>query len=306
MKKQKLSDVELDEVSLVDRPANRKARIVLAKRYDGFAEDLDDVEKASNETDGLKLIIGFKPEGGSEIQSVVFDTDKWTEERAKKWLKDHKMKVGDLDKPKSGNTLRFRQHDPSEYSRFRVIIPGRHVSKALRRNSSWGAVENAVREALEDRFKSDQISGEPIAVPYIRDIWKDNVVVEHDGNLYRIPYQISYDDDGPVATLGDAVPVRLVYQDVSKNTADQASDGVQIPAENLFRIGRLAAGISQLKYRLSKAQRLTLGRMGGPLAGGPGGWCVCPKCGYKARHTTSKPCNKIRCPKCGALMVRRV
>jgi len=34
MKKQKLSDVELDEVSLVDRPANRKARIVLAKRYE--------------------------------------------------------------------------------------------------------------------------------------------------------------------------------------------------------------------------------------------------------------------------------
>jgi len=46
------------------------------------------------------------------------------------------------------------------------------------------------------------------------------------------------------------------------------------------------------------------GRMGGPLAGGPGGECVCPSCGEKAPHTAGQPCNRMKCPKCGAPMTR--
>lgn len=46
------------------------------------------------------------------------------------------------------------------------------------------------------------------------------------------------------------------------------------------------------------------GRMGGPLAGGPGGECVCPKCGQKAPHTTGRPCADMTCPKCGTPMRR--
>ena len=48
-----------------------------------------------------------------------------------------------------------------------------------------------------------------------------------------------------------------------------------------------------------------LGRMGGPEAGGPGGQCVCPKCGYKAPHDTGEPCYEMTCPKCGAKMTRQ-
>jgi hypothetical protein len=46
------------------------------------------------------------------------------------------------------------------------------------------------------------------------------------------------------------------------------------------------------------------GRMGGPLAAGPDGYCVCPKCSYKVEHTAGKPCNQQKCPKCGTQMVR--
>lgn len=46
------------------------------------------------------------------------------------------------------------------------------------------------------------------------------------------------------------------------------------------------------------------GRMGGPLAAGPGGECVCPKCGQKAPHTTGRPCTDMTCPKCGTPMRR--
>ena len=46
------------------------------------------------------------------------------------------------------------------------------------------------------------------------------------------------------------------------------------------------------------------GRMGGPFAGGPGGRCTCPKCGYEEPHMRGQPCNQTKCPACGALMTR--
>ena len=45
------------------------------------------------------------------------------------------------------------------------------------------------------------------------------------------------------------------------------------------------------------------GRMGG-FAAGPGGSCVCPKCGTKATHQIGVPCFQQKCPKCGSLMRR--
>jgi len=46
------------------------------------------------------------------------------------------------------------------------------------------------------------------------------------------------------------------------------------------------------------------GRMEGLLAAGPGGRCVCPKCGMKADHETGQPCSEVNCPKCGTPMTR--
>jgi len=47
------------------------------------------------------------------------------------------------------------------------------------------------------------------------------------------------------------------------------------------------------------------GRMRGTMAGaGPGGDCVCPKCGARVSHRLGAPCLKICCPKCGTQMVR--
>ena len=37
---------------------------------------------------------------------------------------------------------------------------------------------------------------------------------------------------------------------------------------------------------------------------GPGGDCICPKCGAKAKHTVGSPCYEKACPKCGAKMTR--
>jgi len=48
-----------------------------------------------------------------------------------------------------------------------------------------------------------------------------------------------------------------------------------------------------------------VGRMGGTKAGsGPGGQCVCPSCGATVAHKIGVACYQIKCPKCGAAMVR--
>ena len=45
------------------------------------------------------------------------------------------------------------------------------------------------------------------------------------------------------------------------------------------------------------------GRMGG-AAQGPGGNCVCPKCGKTYPHKVSVPCFKRKCDKCGEKLTR--
>jgi hypothetical protein len=47
------------------------------------------------------------------------------------------------------------------------------------------------------------------------------------------------------------------------------------------------------------------GRGGGTKPGsGPGGNCVCPKCGHTEPHQVGKRCIDIACSKCGTKMVR--
>ena len=46
------------------------------------------------------------------------------------------------------------------------------------------------------------------------------------------------------------------------------------------------------------------GRLAGPLAGGAGGNCLCPKCGNRESHERGVPCLQKQCTKCGAAMTR--
>jgi uncharacterized paraquat-inducible protein A len=37
---------------------------------------------------------------------------------------------------------------------------------------------------------------------------------------------------------------------------------------------------------------------------GRGGYCICPKCDYRAPHQRGIPCQEQRCPNCGAKLMR--
>jgi len=57
------------------------------------------------------------------------------------------------------------------------------------------------------------------------------------------------------------------------------------------------------KYIMAEIIRPGRGRMGG-FGFGPGGECICPKCGTKIPHQRGVPCYQHKCPKCGIMMTR--
>ena len=57
-------------------------------------------------------------------------------------------------------------------------------------------------------------------------------------------------------------------------------------------------------YKMVQSTEGSSGRMGGPLAGGPGGVCKCIKCGHEVPHQRGIPCSQTTCPKCSSLMTR--
>jgi predicted Fe-Mo cluster-binding NifX family protein len=63
--------------------------------------------------------------------------------------------------------------------------------------------------------------------------------------------------------------------------------------------GRRGGGQSQ-----GRGMGRGFGRMGGPAAAGPGGFCICSKCGEKVPHAAGQPCIQVVCPKCGGAMTR--
>ena len=296
-KQNRLTAVELDEISLVDQGAAQGAKVVLMKRAEvcekreGCAvlkmkdkdmkacamkadkcphmemeEEEEEVEKAPK---GIQFSIGFKEGGGSEIQSVVFDSEKWTPEEARQWLKDHDMVSDKLDeKP---NTLRFRQKDPEGYARFRMITPGTQVAKALRAKDSWQRVQAAVDLAVRQKYQPETTPG-MIAASYlfIRDFFEDSVIVEQDGKTWRVDYEVARDDNGELqVSLGEKMPVEIVYQDVKK--ADAPPEEPEVPAELLFRLGKVQAQVAEVNRRVDKMNSCHSAADGKFCSGGGGG-----------------------------------
>jgi len=79
---------------------------------------------------------------------------------------------------------------------------------------------------------------------------------------------------------------------------------VGINQEEYFMNGRRRGGMGSDGGQGQGRGGQGRGRMGGPLAGGAGGACLCPKCGHREPHELGAPCLQKQCPKCGTAMTR--
>jgi hypothetical protein len=73
--------------------------------------------------------------------------------------------------------------------------------------------------------------------------------------------------------------------------------------------------INSFRNRFGRRERRGWGRGAGQGQGhgrgggneptsGPGGHCVCPKCGHKEIHVAGQRCLDRSCPQCGTKMIR--
>jgi predicted Fe-Mo cluster-binding NifX family protein len=88
--------------------------------------------------------------------------------------------------------------------------------------------------------------------------------------------------------------------------ADQASGFKTVPGRMAWK-GGCTMMFAQRQGGGGGAGRGGSGQGGGRGGGfrpGPGGMCLCPACGEKAAHQQGTPCMQMKCPKCGAAMVR--
>jgi len=92
-----------------------------------------------------------------------------------------------------------------------------------------------------------------------------------------------------------------LLNDARKKLADALINGKSIKIEGgIFKMEPIRGnGLGR-----GRGRGFGRGRMGGPVAAGPDGYCVCPKCGYKEIHKPGIPCYEKTCPKCGENMVR--
>ena len=119
-----------------------------------------------------------------------------------------------------------------------------------------------------------------------------------------------------ILTRGELEAVRLV--DHEEMEQGQASKKMKISQPTLSRLlksarKKIAEALihgNSIKIQggdfemVGKGVRMGRGRMGGPVAGGPGGICKCPKCGYEELQVRGQPCMQKKCPKCSTKMIR--
>lgn len=95
---------------------------------------------------------------GMEAQSILFAADKWTDAKAKKWLRDHGFKTPKVHK--TANYLRYRQAPPDRYKKGQYateplsgskgILAVFGCPKASRKNPASGDIKKA--RSLFKRF----------------------------------------------------------------------------------------------------------------------------------------------------------
>ena len=113
-----------------------------------------------------------------------------------------------------------------------------------------------------------------------------------------------------ILTREEAEAIRLI--DYEKTDQAKAAKKMQVSQPTLSRILKSAREKTADALINGKAIKIQGGDfkmvqprgMGGGFAAGPGGNCVCQKCGHKEAQIRGQPCMDKKCPKCSSQMTR--
>lgn len=247
--KYKLSNLELDEVSLVDHGANQLAKVVLFKRDDvkkcgscGGTCKSEDACDGKKPPKGVKLKVGYMEKGGSDLQAVTFDKALWTLATAAAWLEEHHLVSKTMQE--TDGLLEYTQEPPEQFNKHRTFTPGVQICKALKLKESYMQIQNLVDAAVRQKFQP----ADGKSYCWVRDLFSDYAVFEQDGKTWQVPYELKRAVDGSLTvTLGDRTPVEVVYQEIGKK------------AKENDEVKKRATAI-QLRSRLSKLRMRSIAK----------------------------------------------
>lgn len=62
----------------------------------------------------------------SKVQAVILNKKYFDRNKSIKWIKDNGFKLKKIHE--TGNSFRFRQHNPNKFEKFRTVSPKRGIS----------------------------------------------------------------------------------------------------------------------------------------------------------------------------------
>lgn len=109
-------------------------------------------EENAGAGEGIKFVLGIRGSGRarkSRTQSVLFDKQLWTVDRAKAWLRKHGYNAGTVDEGgEHAGYHRFRQLSPKLFSEFAVIEPGHKPRSGAAMNKEETGFERCERQVV--------------------------------------------------------------------------------------------------------------------------------------------------------------
>lgn len=173
-----------------------------------------------------------KVTNGSSVQSVLFDTKKWTVSEAKQWLKDNDFSGLSVDTGEDKKYYRFRQHNPENFKRFRTIDAGESSLgiklivgfTKLKKTNEEILNLNSISEYMDKMgYNEDTINVityivENIDMKDFRDIMKilDKVLWETDSKMYEDTKNLMFTKSKLDKTLFEKKSVKLFKESLDK------------------------------------------------------------------------------------------
>lgn len=273
--------------------------------------DPDDFQQDSfrtitiSEDDGIQAVIG-RPEGETttEIQTYIFDKEKWTTATAQSWVDEHEGKsVNWSQVVESVRTVVDRNYNPKDGPWDYWVESVYDNYTVIRYGGKDGVVYYQVEYSLEDGEitlapRSEWVEGKYEFIPKSEES-PDGILAWEEIHAKMQEYYEALDGD----PTDDDVKSAVLHAFASLFPQEEKI-GRAISARNAARIGSAIMALIEL-LESAGIDIPGYGEEEEKVDEEPGGpdMCICPECGYEAAKKRGVPCRTVECPECGTMLI---